>query len=193
MFINTLDSPIVSKGIWTVALTLFASVVFGAGYGGPYNFGKAITEADVAAINIDAMPDGRGLPAGQGDYAQGKLVYEQKCTACHGADLQGVKGTGGAALIGGRGSLASGKPKKTVESYWPYASTLFDFTKRAMPFNAPGSLSNDEIYAVTAYILGEANVVEKNAVMNAKTLPKVVMPNHDGFIRDPRPDIFNYD
>ena len=107
------------------------------------------------------------------------------CLACHGADLGGVAGTGGAALIGGRDTIASGKPKKTVESYWPYASTLFDFTKRAMPFHTPGSLSDDDLYAVSAYILAEANIIGKDEVMNAETLPKVVMPNVDGFIPDP--------
>lgn len=139
------------------------------------------------------MPDGRGLPAGSGDYATGKKVYTAKCMACHGADLGGVKGTGAAALIGGRGSLASGKPKKTVESYWPYASTVFDYVKRAMPFNAPGSLSDDEVYAVVAYVLGEANIFDKSATLDAKTLPMIKMPNEDGFIADPRPDVFNYD
>jgi cytochrome c len=167
--------------------------VMAGGYGTVYGFGKVATPAEIAAVDIDAMPDGRGLPAGQGTYDQGKQVYTAKCVACHGADLQGVKGTGGAALIGGRGTIASGKPKKTVESYWPYATTLFDFTRRAMPFNAPGSLSNDEIYAVAAYILAEGNVIGKGDVMNATTLPKVMMPNRDGFIPDPRPDVHNYD
>jgi len=104
-----------------------------------------------------------------------------------------VQGTGAAALIGGRGSLASGKPKKTVESYWPYASTVFDYVKRAMPFNAPGSLSDDEVYAVVAYVLGEAKIFDKSATLDAKSLPMIDMPNKDGFIADPRPDVFNYD
>lgn len=165
----------------------------GAGYGGPYGFGSPASDAEIAAIDIDAMPDGRGLPSGSGGYEDGKQVYTQKCAACHGADLGGVKETGGAALIGGRDSLASGKPKKTVESYWPYASTLFDYVKRAMPFNAPGSLTDDEVYAVTAYVLAESNIIEKSAVMDAGSLAKVEMPNKDGFISDPRPDVFNYD
>ena len=163
------------------------------GYGGPYNFGTAASEADIAMLDIDAMPDGRGLPAGSGNYTTGKEVYTAKCMACHGADLGGVKGTGAAALIGGRGSLASGKPKKTVESYWPYASTVFDYVKRAMPFNAPGSLSDDEVYAVVAYVLGEAKILDQSATLDAKSLPMIEMPNKDGFIADPRPDIFNYE
>lgn len=163
------------------------------GYGGPYGFGTPATAQEIAAIDIDAMPDGRGLPPGSGDYATGKTIYTERCAACHGANMEGGKGTGGAPLIGGRGSLASGKPKKTIESYWPYATTVFDYVKRAMPFNEPGSLSNDDVYAVTAYILAEAKVIGKDAAMNAKTLPKVEMPNRDGFIPDPRPDVANYD
>lgn len=163
------------------------------GYGGPYGLGTPASAEDVAAVDIDAMPDGRGLPPGQGGYEEGEQVYMTQCAACHGQDLGGVAATGGAALVGGRGTLASGKPKKTVESYWPYASTLFDFTKRAMPFHTPGSLTDDQIYAVSAYILAEGNIIGKDEVMNAETLPAVVMPNHDGFIPDPRPDVFNYD
>jgi cytochrome c5 len=164
-----------------------------AGYGGPYNFGTPASAADIALIDIDAMPDGRGLPLGSGDYQTGKVVYAANCMGCHGADLGGVAGTGAAALIGGRGSLASGKPKKTVESYWPYASTVFDFVKRAMPFYAPGSLSDDEVYAVVAYVLGEANILDKTTTLNATSLPMIDMPNKDGFISDPRPDVFNYE
>jgi cytochrome c len=104
-----------------------------------------------------------------------------------------VKGTGAAPLRGGRGTLTSGKPKKTVESYWPYASTLFDYTKRAMPFNEPGSMNDNDIYAVVAYILAEGGIISKDTVMNAKTLANVKMPNRNGFISDPRPDIFLYD
>lgn len=163
------------------------------GYGGPYGFGVPASAEDIAAVDIDAMPDGRGLPPGEGGYEEGKQVYMTQCAACHGQDLGGVAATGGAALVGGRGTLASGKPKKTVESYWPYASTLFDFTKRAMPFHTPGSLTDDQIYAVSAYILAEGDIIGKDEVMNAETLPAVVMPNHDGFIPDPRPDVFNFD
>ena len=163
------------------------------GYGGPYGFGAPASAEDIAAVDIDAMPDGRGLPPGEGGYEEGKQVYMTQCAACHGQDLGGVAATGGAALVGGRGTLASGKPKKTVESFWPYASTLFDFTKRAMPFHTPGSLTDDQIYAVSAYILAEGDIIGKDEVMNAETLPAVVMPNHDGFIPDPRPDVFNFD
>ena len=93
-------------------------------------------------------------------------------------------------LIGGRGTLASANPVVTVESYWPYATTLFDYIRRAMPFSAPGSLSNDEVYAVTAYVLAEGNLIDKAMVIDAESLPEVQMPNRDGFIPDPRPELF---
>jgi mono/diheme cytochrome c family protein len=192
MFINSKTIGRFFFGLVT-ALLLIPASVNAAGYGGPYNFGTTPTSIEIATINIDAMPDGRGLPDGSGNYAEGKAVYTANCLACHGPDLAGVKGTGASALIGGRGSLASGKPKKTVESYWPYASTVFDYVKRAMPFNAPGSLTNDEVYAVVAYVLGEANILNKSERLNAKTLSKIEMPNKDGFIADSRPDVFNYE
>lgn len=169
------------------------SLQAGADSDARYGFGVTPTAEEIAEIDIDVMPDGRGLPDASGDHAQGQTVYETQCLACHGADLGGVKETGGAALIGGRDSLASGTPKKTIESYWPYASTVFDYVKRAMPFNAPGSLTDDEVYSVVAYILAEANIIDKTATLDATTLPQVEMPNKDGFIADPRPDIFNYD
>lgn len=194
MFINIKTASYFST--LTLSLILVAVPIkssAAAGYGGPYNFGTPASAADIALIDIDAMPDGRGLPPGSGDYKTGKMVYTANCMGCHGVDLGGVAGTGAAALIGGRGSLASGKPKKTVESYWPYASTVFDFVKRAMPFYAPGSLSDDEVYAVVAYVLGEANILDKTTTLNATSLPMIDMPNKDGFISDPRPDVFNYE
>ena len=138
-----------------------------------------------------SLPDGRGLPAGSGSVAQGKAVYAEHCVACHGQNLEGGIGD---RLIGGRGSLvktpSSKGPVKTVESYWPYATTLFDYIKRAMPFMAPDSLTNDQVYAVTAYILSEAKIVPSDAVLDAKSLVQVKMPNRDGFIPDRRPDKF---
>ena len=133
-------------------------------------------------------PDGAGLPAGSGSVAQGKQVYAEKCMACHGDKLQGVKPTGGLPLIGGRGTLTSAKPLKTTESYWPYATTMFDYIKRAMPFNAPGSLKDDEVYAVVAYILAEGHVVGEDATLDKASLPKVQMPNRNGFRPYPGPD-----
>lgn len=158
-----------------------------------FGFGSEAGEEDIAAIDIDVMPDGRGAPPGDGTYAEGKDVYMSQCAACHGQDPSSpTQGTGAPALTGGRGTLDSGDPVKTVESYWPYASTLFDYTKRAMPFGAPGSMSNDEVYAVVAYILAEGGIIDKQTPMNAETIADVEMPNRDGFVPDPRPDVYNY-
>ncbi len=156
-----------------------------------YGFGSKASTADIAKIDIDVMPDGRGAPLGQGNYKQGKKIYVSQCAACHGIDMaKPTKGTGAPALRGGRGSLTSNHPKKTVESYWPYASTLFDYIKRAMPFNAPGSMSNNEVYAVTAYILAEGKIIDRKTVIDAKAIAKIKMPNRNGFIADPRPEKF---
>jgi len=162
------------------------------GYGGPFGFGTHASTADIAAVDISVMPDGRGLPPGSGTAEAGKQVYMGKCAACHGDKMQGKKSAGAAALIGGRGSLTGKKQKLTIESYWPYATTVFDYVRRAMPFNAPGSLSNDEVYAVTAYILSQAKIITASDTLNASVLANIKMPNRDGFIPDPRPDVRNY-
>lgn len=155
-----------------------------------FDFGVAAPPSELARF-FSPLPDGRGLPAGSGSVAQGKLIYQQQCAACHGQNLEGGLGD---RLIGGRGTLTkagpTGAPIKTVESYWPYATTLFDYVKRAMPFTAPDSLTNDQVYAVVAYILSQAKIVSEDAVMSEKTLVQVKMPNRDGFIGDPRPEKF---
>jgi S-disulfanyl-L-cysteine oxidoreductase SoxD len=163
------------------------------GYGGPYGFGTTPTAQEIAAVDIDAMPDGRGLPSGAGTYEQGREVYLSRCAGCHAETLEGIPEVGGDRLIGGRGSLTSGQPVKTVESYWPYAPTLFDYVKRAMPFDSPGALTDDEVYAVTAFILGEAGIIAKDQKIDAQNLARIEMPNRDGFVPDPRPDVFNYE
>ena len=147
-------------------------------------FGQAIAPADVAPWDISIGPDGTGLPRGSGTAPQGEAVYAAKCQACH-----GEKGAGGPndALVGGFGSLAAGKtPVKTVGSYWPYATTLFDYIRRAMPFPETKSLTNDEVYAVSAYILNLNGIIGADEVLNAQSLPNVKMPNRDGFIPFPR-------
>jgi len=151
-----------------------------------YNFGKKLSEPDIRKIDTTVMSNGQGLPAGSGSYIVGKELYLKKCAACHGVKLEGVAGAGN-ALIGGRNSLSSNKPKKTVESYWPKAPILFDYLKRAMPFDAPGSLTNSEVYAISAYILGESNVIDAKTVLDAKSLTDINMPNKDGFFVWPRP------
>lgn len=129
--------------------------------------------------NISVFPDGRGLPAGSGTVAEGKQIYEKKCTACHG---EGGSGVSGDRLANAEMGLADEYPQKTIANFWPYATTLFDFIRRSKPFDAPGSLSNDEVYALTAYLLSLDGVIPKDAIMNRETLPKVVMPNVGGFI-----------
>jgi cytochrome c len=143
------------------------------------NLGRAASAAEVAGWDISIAPDGRGLPAGSGTPAQGAVVYAQKCQACH-----GEKGVGGPndRLVGGQGTLASATPVRTVGSYWPYATTVFDYIRRSMPFVQPHSLTNDEVYAVTAYVLNLNGIIGGEDVMNAATLPRVKMPNRDNFI-----------
>jgi S-disulfanyl-L-cysteine oxidoreductase SoxD len=150
----------------------------------PPQFGQSIGPADIAPWDISIGPDGAGLPPGRGTVAQGEIIYATKCQACH-----GEKGTGrpNDSLVGGIGSLGPDKvPVKTVGSYWPYATTLFDYIRRAMPFQESQSLSSDEVYAVSAYILHLNEIVGVNDVLDAQSLPKVTMPNRDGFLLFPR-------
>jgi cytochrome c len=143
------------------------------------NLGRTPTPQEIRAADISVPPSGAGLPAGSGDAKQGAQVYASKCLACH-----GEKGAGkpADALVGGVGSLATSKPLRTVGSFWPYATTLFDYTRRAMPLQNPKSLTDDEVYAVSAYILYLNGIIAENAPMNAQTLPQVKMPNRDGFV-----------
>jgi S-disulfanyl-L-cysteine oxidoreductase SoxD len=144
------------------------------------NLGKPISQEDLAAWDISIGPDGAGLPPGSGTVKQGEAVFAAKCQACH-----GEKGAGrpNDRLVGGEGSLPGDKPPiKTIGSYWPYATTLFDYIRRAMPFNESKSLTNDEVYGVVAYLLNLNGVIPEGETMNAQSLPKVTMPNHNGFI-----------
>jgi cytochrome c len=159
----------------------FAAAVLvagGTGWAEP-NFGLPATAEEVAAWDISIPPDGSGLPPGSGTVKEGAAVYATKCVACH-----GEKGVGkpADALVGGIGTLASGTPLRTVGSYWPYATTLFDYIRRAMPYDRPMSLSNDEVYAVSAYILALNGIVPEDATADARSLPKVEMPNRHGFV-----------
>jgi S-disulfanyl-L-cysteine oxidoreductase SoxD len=143
-------------------------------------FGQPIAPADLSSWDISIGPDGAGLPPGRGTAAQGEAVFMAKCQACH-----GEKGAGkpNDALVGGFGTIASnGTAVKTVGSYWPYATTLFDYVRRAMPWNATKSLTGDELYAVSAYILHLNGVIGADDVLDAQSLPKVKMPNRDNFI-----------
>jgi len=130
---------------------------------------------------IRVTPDGRNLPAGRGNAAEGEAIYIANCLRCHG--LAGA-GTPADRLVGGIGSLTEPRPIKTVGSYWPLATTVFDYVRRAMPYDRPGSLTNDEVYAITAYLLAENQIIDAQSEMNATTLPRVEMPNRDGFVTD---------
>ena len=168
-----------------LALVAGFSLVAAGAFAQAPKFGAPAAEADIAAWNIEIGPDGAGLPPGQGTVAEGERIFAAKCQACH-----GEKGAGNPSdqLAGGFGTLATpDKPAvKTVGSYWPYATTLCDYTRRAMPWNAPKSLGDSEVYAVAAYILNLNDIIPADAVMNAQTLPKVAMPNREGFTPFPR-------
>ena len=153
------------------SLALLASAAVAADKPG---LGKPVSEADLALWDISVGPDGKGLPPGSGTAAQGAAIYAQKCEACHGKE-----GLGGANAM-----LANppGKSDRTIALYVPTATTIFDYTRRAMPFTQPKSLSNDEVYSLTAYILALNKIIGEGDVMNAQTLPKVKMPNRDNFI-----------
>jgi len=144
------------------------------------NLGRPLTPEEIGKLDLTVAPDGNGLPAGSGSVSAGAKVYAEKCQSCHGA-----KGQGGPQdqLTGGVGTIASAKPVKTPVSYWPSATTIFDYVRRAMPLQSPQSMTDDEVYAVTAYLLSVDKIVSEDAVLDAKSLPQVKMPNRDGFVR----------
>ncbi|CUS32376.1 putative Monoheme cytochrome c (modular protein) [Candidatus Nitrospira nitrosa] len=182
-----------ANGLWSVPIGLVMLVLFipsvglSAEMGDPgYGAGQPASASDIAAWNIDVSPDGQGLPPGQGTVKQGAELYAMKCAACHGPT--GKEGPND-VLVGGQGSLRTTKPLKTIGSYWPYATTLYDYLRRAMPFTAPQSLKADEIYALVAWLLHQNQIIAEDAILDAHSLPKVEMPNRNGFILDPRPDV----
>jgi len=176
---------------------LFASIGFGlfalwalpvvAAEGeGVYHIGRQATDADIQAWNIDISPTGEGLPPGQGTVSGGAAVYAAKCAMCHGPT--GIEGPM-TKLVGGQGTLTNSHPVKTVGSYWPYATTLYDYIHRAMPLTAPQSLTSDEVYSVVAWLLFQNRIIPEHTVIDAKTLPGIRMPNRDGFVSGPPPDV----
>ena len=176
------------KTIWIAAVALFAAAVVHAQQQ-PQRFGigRPATDADIKAEAIDIGPDGAGLPPGKGTAAEGATVYAAKCAQCHGKT--GKEGPND--VLVGRGPFPSGADttsRRTIGNYWPYPTTVFDYIRRAMPAPAPGTLKDDDTYALTAFLLAENEIIPKDAVMDATTLPKVVMPARDKFVADPRND-----
>lgn len=151
-----------------------------------YGVGRKPTVEEIKAWDIAIGPDGKELPPGHGTVAAGKEVYTKRCLECHGAEGKAGKFD---VLVGGQETLKSEKPMKTIGSYWPYATTLWDHIHRAMPFDRPGTLTTDQVYDVTAYLLYLNGIIAENEVMDALSLPNVKMPNRNGFVPDPRPDI----
>lgn len=167
------------------ALLLIASVTVSA-QSPRYGVGRPPTPEEIRALGSAIAPDGAGLPPGSGTVAQGRTLFAAKCARCHGPTGDGDVGP---RLVGGQGTLATPRPLKTVGSFWPYATTLWDYVNRAMPFDRPGLLEPSEVYAAVAFVLNLNGIVGEDVVMNASTLSTVRMPNRDGFVSDPRPDV----
>ena len=147
------------------------------------NVGRAPTKEEIQAWDISAGPDGKGLPSGQGTAKEGAPIFAAKCAVCHGANAEGAKI--GPRLTGGKAEIETFttlKPVRTLGAYWPYATTVWDYINRAMPRNNGGTLTPNEVYALTAFVLAKSSIIKEDDVMDAKTLPKVEMPNRNGFV-----------
>ena len=166
-----------SRTLWLIGLFIYSALTMADN--SPKLGQDATALSQLPQWNLTIMPDGTNLPTGKGSSAQGKVIFANKCSGCHGPE-----GIGGSAmpLMGEIGSLASDYPEKTVNSYWPYATTLFDYIRRTMPIGSPFSLTPDEVYALSAYILSYDGIIDSDFELNQHTLPKVTMPNRDGFI-----------
>jgi mono/diheme cytochrome c family protein len=169
-----------------VALLAMASVWPAAAQLPTYGVGRPPTAEEVRAWDLTIRPDGQGLPPGRGTATLGKPIYAERCAACHGETGEDPKYS---RLVGGHGTLATDKPIRTIGSFWQYAPTLWSYIRRAQPYDNPGSLTPDQVYAVTAYLLHRNGIIGEQDVMDAQTLPQVKMPNRDGFVPDPRPDV----
>jgi S-disulfanyl-L-cysteine oxidoreductase SoxD len=178
---------------WAVAALALTALALVVGASGDalaqlptYGFGRTPTAAEVEAWDLTIPFDGRGLPPGSGTAAVGQRLYVERCATCH-----GEKGEAGKydRLVGGHGTLAADAPIVTVGSFWPYAPTLWSYIHRAQPTDEPGSLTADQVYALVAYLLHLNGIVGEHDVMDARTLPLIRMPNREGFVADPRPDV----
>jgi mono/diheme cytochrome c family protein len=167
-----------------ILLLLLASAL--AAQSPKYGVGSTPTPDEIRQWSISISPDGKGLPEGRGTAAEAKELYANRCAKCHGDKGQGRDSV---PLAGGQGTLRSPKPLRTVGSYWPYATTIWDYVNRAMPFDRPGTLTANQVYSLTAYVLFLNDLVKENDVIDARTLPKIQMPNRNGFVADPRPDV----
>src|SRR5688572_20645883 len=168
------------------AVILWVSTVTLAAQSPRFGVGRPPTPDEIRSLGSAIAPDGAGLPEGSGSVAEGRVVFAAQCARCHGPTGEGDVG---ARLVGGQGTLNTPRPLKTVGSFWPYATTLWDYINRAMPFDKPGLLQPADVYAASAFILNLNGIIGDNDVMTAATLPKVRMPNRDGFVADPRPDV----
>ena len=167
--------------------TLLAATVTDARPTIRYSLGRRATNAEIQAYDISVDPAGRGLPAGSGTAVEGQALYDSMCASCHGEHGEGSANY--PTLVGGRGSLNTDRAMPTVGSYWPYATTVWDYIRRAMPYPNPGSLSAKQVYSLTAYILFLNGIVGPRESLTEKSLPAVRMPNRNGFVGDPRPDV----
>src|SRR5215472_24796 len=174
------------SAILAILIVALAAAVQLAAQSPTFGVGRPPTPDEMRDLRSAIAPDGTGLPEGSGTVAAGREVFAMQCARCHGPKAQGDVGP---ALVGGQGTLATARPLKTVGSFWPYATTLWDYINRAMPFDKPGLLKTSEVYAVSAFILNLNGIIPDNATLDAKTLPKIKMPNRDGFVSDPRPDV----
>ncbi len=172
--------------MWKLSLLVWAGAAVVAAQSPKYGVGRSATPGEIRDLGTAIAPDGTGLPEGSGTVAAGREIFAAKCSRCHGEKAEGGIGP---PLVGGQGTLRTAKPLKTVGSFWPYATTVFDYINRAMPFDQPGLLKPPEVYALVAYILNLNGIIGSTDVMDAKSLPKVKMPNRDGFVADPRPDV----
>lgn len=177
------------KGVLVSALGAALAFTGTAAQAEKFGIGATATPEEIAGWDIDIRPDGKGLPVGQGSVAEGEALYEQFCATCHG--LFGEGEGRWPVLAGGRDTLTEERPTKTVGSYWPYASTLYDYIRRAMPFTAPRSLSDEQVYHITAYVLYLNEIVDEDFVLTHENLAQIEMPNQEGFFVDPRPDVAN--
>ena len=166
---------------------LLAMIAFGSAHADTSpHLGRAATTSDIAAVGISAGWDGTGLPPGRATARDGRPLYDSNCASCHGRRGEGSGSY--PALAGGRGTLKSAEPILTIGSYWPYATTVWDYINRAMPYQSPGTLTSQQVYALTAYLLYLNKIVTERQIIDQKTLPRIRMPNRKGFTADPRPD-----